>query len=229
MNKVFESVQEAVADIKSGLGGFFTAGSPSTLIKALARTNATNLTIIAQSAGVGNKEVNELIDNGKVTRFIGNYPFFRSATKGSQHTFEQMVRKGQLKVEAYPMGTFIEKLRAGGGGIAGFYTRAGAGTDIAAGKESRVFNDHEYILEMALQPDYSFVHAYMGDTEGNLIYRKTARNYNPVMACAGKVTIAEVENLVEAGKLDPDKIHTPSIYVQRVVKVERIKVIPGID
>ncbi|MCX8126417.1 MAG: 3-oxoacid CoA-transferase subunit A, partial [Dehalococcoidia bacterium] len=129
--------------------------------------------------------------------------------------------------EVYPMGTFVEKMRAGGAGIAAFYTPTGAGTLVAVGKETRIFNGREYILETALRPDFALVHAWKGDPEGNLIYRKTARNYNAVMAMSARITIAEVEQLVGVGQLDPDCIHTPGIYVKRVVKVERLKITPS--
>ena len=188
-----------------------------------------NLTIVVQSVGVGNVEVNELIENGQVIKVIANYPFYRSATKGKQHYFEQLVRAGKIDVQVYPMGTFIEKMRARGSGIAGFYTRAGVGTSVEHDKEKKIFDGREYILETALKLDFAFVHALKGDAEGNLIYRKTARNYNPVMAMAADVTIAEVENIMEVGELDPDCIQTPGIYVQKVVKVERLDIIPGID
>jgi len=233
MNKVYPSVGEAVAGILPGatiaLGGFFTAGNPAWLIRALALRRVGELTIIVQSVGVGNIEVNELIENGQVTKVIANYPFYRSATRGEHHRFEKLVRLGEIAVEVYPIGTFIEKLRAGGAGIAGFYTSTGVGTLVEEGKEKRVFNGREYILETALKPDFAFVHAYKGDSDGNLVYRKTSCNYNHAMAMAADVTIAEVENLVEVGELDPDCVHTPGIYVQRVVKVERLEVIPSID
>ena len=232
MNKVYPSVDGVVADILPGatiaLGGFFSAGSPVWLIQALARRGVGDLTIIVQSAGVGNIEVNELIENRQVRKVIANYPFYRSATRGEQHPFEQLVRLGEIEVEVYPIGTFIEKLRAGGAGIAGFYTPTGVGTLVEEGKDKRVFNGREHILETALKPDFALVHAYKGDGEGNLVYRKTSCNYNHAMAMAADVTIAEVENLVEVGELDPDCVHTPGIYVQRVVEVERLAVVPSI-
>ncbi|MFC2042095.1 CoA transferase subunit A, partial [Chloroflexota bacterium] len=138
-------------------------------------------------------------------------------------------RASEIELEVYPMGTFIEKLRAAGAGIAGFYTPTGAGTVVEMGKEKRVFNDQEYLLELALQPDYAFVYAYQGDMLGNLICRKTAMNYNPEMAKAAKITIAAVENLLNVGKLNPDMVHVPGIYVQRVVEVERPNYLPTIE
>jgi 3-oxoacid CoA-transferase subunit A len=233
VNKVYSSPDDAVADIPSGavvaLGGFFTCGTPTYLTKALARLGVRDLTIIIQSFGVGALEVNELVENGQVKKVIGNYPFYRSAEKGSQHRFEQLVRTGKIAVEVYPMGTFVEKMRAGGAGIAAFYTPTGAGTLVAEGKETRLFNGREYVLETALKPDFALVHAWKGDAEGNLTYRKTARNYNVVMAMSAAVTIAEVEQLVEPGQLDPDCVHTPGIYVQRVVRVDRLSIVPSAD
>ncbi|MFH1647118.1 MAG: CoA transferase subunit A [Chloroflexota bacterium] len=228
MNKVYANVDEAVADIPQGasvaLGGFFTAGSPVWLIKALAKRRVGSLTLIVQSVGVGNVEVNQLIENLQVKKVIANYPFYRSATAGKQHVFELLVRAGAIELEIYPMGTFIEKLRAAGAGIPAFYVAAGVGTGLDENREKRFFNDKVYMLETALKPDFALIHAYKGDTHGNLLYRKTARNYNNVMAMAADVTIAEVEELVEAGKMDPNLVSTPGIYVERVVKVEKPRV-----
>jgi 3-oxoacid CoA-transferase subunit A len=233
MNKTVPSVEEAVADIKSGsiiaLGGFFTGGNPSYLTTALTKIKVKDLTMVAMCAGAGNKEIDELLRNGQVKKLITNYPFFRSATKGKSHIVEQMARAGKVDVQVYPMGTFAEKLRAGGAGIPAFYTPTGVGTALAEGKETRSFDDRDYLLELAIKPDYAFVHALKGDTEGNLVYCKTSRNYNPVMAMAAKITIVEVENLVEPGELDADYIHTPGIYVRRIVKVDRPNITPGID
>jgi 3-oxoacid CoA-transferase subunit A len=147
---------------------------------------------------------------------------------GVQSPFEQAVRVGEIELEVYPMGTFIEKLRAGGAGIAGFYTPTGVGTIVEMGKEKRRFGNREYLLEVALKPSHAFVYAYKGDNMGNLVCHKTARNYNPEMAAAASITIAAVENLVEPGELEPDVVHIPGIYVQRVVKVDRPSYIPGI-
>lgn len=233
MNKVIEHVDKAIADIKDGavvgLGGFFTCGSPTSLIRTLARHKAKNLTIVVQSVGVGNSEVNELIENGQVSRVVANYPFYRSVTKGKEHRFEQLVREGNIKVEVFPMGTFVEKLRAAGAGLAGFYTPTGVGTLVEEGKEKREFDGKEYILETALKLDFAFVHSFMADQEGNLQYRKTSRNYCHAMAIAACTTIAETENLAELGELDPDLVHTPGIYVNRIVKIDKIIRKPGID
>jgi 3-oxoacid CoA-transferase subunit A len=226
MDKVYPSTDEAVADVSDGasiaLGGFFHAASPVYLTQALAKQGAKNLTIITQSVGLGNWEVNLLINNQQVRKAICNYPFFRSASRLSP--FEMQLRAGKVECEVYPLGTFIEKLRSGGAGIAGFYTPTGVGTLIAEGKECHIFDGREYLLELALKPDFAFIHAYMADRMGNIVFRKTAQNYSPEMAKAGRITIAEVENLVEAGELDPNVIHLPGIYVQRVVKVERPKI-----
>jgi 3-oxoacid CoA-transferase A subunit len=233
MDKILNSIDDAVADIPNGaviaMGGFFTCGIPVYLTRALARRNLRNLTLIAMAVGVGNAEVNEMIEKNQVVRTIASYPFYRSVEKGRNHIFEQMARAGDVKVEVYPMGTFIEKLRAGGAGIAGFYTRAGVGTVVAQGKETKVFDGKTYLLETALKPDYAFIHAWKTDHDGNIVYRKTARNYNQVMAMSAKVTIVETENVLDSGSLDANFIHTPGIYVKRVVKVDRPKINVGID
>ncbi|MFC1993449.1 CoA transferase subunit A [Chloroflexota bacterium] len=228
--KVYPGVDEAVADIPDGasiaIGGFFTAGTPAPLIQALARQEAKDLTIICQQMGPGSEDLTTLVLNNQVKKAICNYPFYRSVSRGVDDPFEQAVRTGKIELEVYPMGTFIEKLRAGGAGLAGFYTPTGVGTVVEAGKEKKLFGEQEYLLELAVKPDYSFVYAYQGDRLGNLICRKTARNYNPEMAKAARVTIAAVENLVEAGGLNPDMVHVPGVYVQRVVEVERPTYLP---
>lgn len=233
MDKTFTSVDEAVADIPDGasivIGGFFTAGTPYQLIRALARHKAKNLTIMVQSFGPGNEDISQLVLQGQVKKAICNYPFYRSATRGARSAFEQAVRSSKVEVEVYPMGTFIEKLRAGGAGLAAFYTPTGVGTVVERGKEKRTFNERDYLLELAFKPDYALLHAGYGDRMGNLICRKTARNYAPEMAAAARIAIASVEELVEPGELDPDKIHVPGIYVQRVVEVERLHYIPTIE
>ena len=233
MDKFHSSIDEAVADIPNGasiaIGGFFTAGTPVPLIQALARQGAKNLTIICQQMGPGSEDISELVLNKQVRKAICNYPFYRSASRGASSPFEHSVRTGKIEAEVYPMGTFVEKLRAAGAGIAGFYTPVGVGTIVEEGKEKKFFGEREYLLELALKPDYAFVYAYQGDRLGNLICRKTARNYNPEMAKAAKITIAAVENLVETGELNPDMIHVPGIYVQRVVKIERPSYFPSAD
>lgn len=233
MDKVYRTADEAVADIPDGasiaIGGFFTAGTPVPLIKALVKQGAKNLTLICQQMGPGNEEVTPLVINGQVKKAICNYPFYRSVSRGAESPFEQAVRAGKIQLEVYPMGTFIEKLRAAGAGLAGFYTPTGVGTTVEAGKEKKTFSGKEYLLELALSPDYAFVYAYQGDHAGNLVCRKTARNYNPDMAAAARVTIAAVENLAEDGQLDPDRVHIPGIYVQRVVQVAKRIYLPNID
>jgi len=225
MDKAYASPAAAIDDIPDGaviaFGGFFSAGRPTALTRALAKKGVKDLTVVVQQVGTGNEEMLELVTNGQIKRAICNYPFPRSASKGAQHPFEQAVRKGQIELEIYPIGTFVEKLRCAGAGIPAFYTPAGVGTVVAEGKEARVFNGMEYLLELALPVDFAFVHAWKGDHEGNLVYRFTAQNYNNAMAMAGKVTIAEVETLVETGELDPNFIHTPGIFVKRVVETGR--------
>jgi 3-oxoacid CoA-transferase subunit A len=233
VDKEYPSADSAVADIPDGasiaVAGFFTAGTPVQLIQALARKGARNLTLIFQSMGPGNEDITPLVEQGQIRKAVCNYPFYRSATRGANSPFEKEVRAGNIELEVYPMGTFIEKLRAGAAGLAGFYTPTGVGTVVERGKDKKIFNGREYLLEMAVKPDYAFVYAWRGDRVGNLNCRKTARNYNPEMAAAGIITIAAVEELVDAGTLDPDKIHIPGIYVQRVVKVDRRNYIPNID
>lgn len=233
MDKVYPDVDKAVADIPDGasiaISGFFTAGTPIPLIRALVKQGAKDLTIICMQMGPGNEDINQLIINKQVKKAICNYPFYRSASRGADSPAEQAVRTGKLEMEVYPMGTFTEKLRAAGAGIAAFYTPTGVGTVVEAGKEKRKFEDKEYLLELALKPDYAFIYAYKGDRMGNLTCHLTARNYNPEMAAAGKITIAAVENLVAPGELDGDTVHVPGIYVQRVVKVDRPEYFPSID
>ncbi len=233
LDKVYSSVDDAVADIPDGasiaIAGFFTAGTPVALIQALARQGAKDLTIICMQLGPGNDDITQLVINQQIKKAICNYPFYRSVSRGANAPFEQAVRAGEIELEVYPMGTFAEKLRAAGAGIAGVYTPTGVGTVVETGKERRRFGDGEYLLELALKPDYAFVYAHQGDRVGNLTCRKTSRNYNPEMAAAARITIAAVENLVEPGKLDPDKVHVPGIYVHRVVRVERPSYFPSIE
>lgn len=233
MDKIYANADEAVKDIPDGasiaIGGFFTAGTPVPLIAALGKQGAKNLTVICLSMGPGNDVINELVVNKQIKKAVCSYPFYRSVSKGAASPFEQAVRGGEIELEVFPLGTFVEKLRAGGAGIAGFYVRTGVGTVIERNKEKKRFGDHDYLLELAIKPDYAFVYAYQGDRAGNLVFRKTARNFNPDMAKSGGITIAAVENLVEPGELDPDLIHVPGIYVKRVVKVERPSYYPTIE
>lgn len=231
MDKVFPNAEVAVADIPDGasiaFGGFFTCGNPIVLTEALARQGAKNLTIIAMGLGVGNWELNLLINNHQVKKGICNYPFARSVSKESP--FEKQLRDGEVTAELYPMGTFIEKLRAGGAGLGAFYTPTGVGTYVSEGKEIRIIEGKEYLLEFALKVDYAFIHAWKADTMGNLVFRKTAQNYNPEMAKAARITIVETENLVEPGELDPDFIHLPGLFVNRIVKIDRPVINIGIE
>lgn len=223
MDKVFPSVEEAVADISDGatigFPGFFTCGNPVYLTRALAKQGAKNLTIAVMQLGVGNEEINDLLKNGQVKKAICNYPFYRSFSRKS--LFEELLRSGNVECELYPMGTFAEKLRAAGAGIPAFFTPTGVGTYIAEGKEVRDFDGKECLLEKALPLDYGFVHAWKADRMGNLVFRKTAKNYNPDVAKAARITIVEAENIVEAGEIEADCVHLPGIYVKRIVKVDR--------
>lgn len=232
MDKSYISPEAALEGICDGavvaFGGFFTAGKPTFLTQALARRGVRDLTVVVQSVGVGNEEILELVRNGQVRKAICTYPFHRSTTKGAENPFEQAVQRGEIELEVYPIGTWVQKLACAGSGTPAFYTHTGVGTVVAGGKEVRAFNGREALLELALPIDFALIHAWKGDKEGNLVYRFTSQNYNNVMAKAARVTIAEVENLVEMGELDPNFIHTPGIYVQRLVQVKRVPVIPGI-
>jgi 3-oxoacid CoA-transferase subunit A len=231
LDKLFPNVDEAVADIPDGVsiafGGFFTCGSPVYLTEALARKGAKNLTIISQTIGVGNWELNSLINNRQVKHAVCNYPFARSVSKMSP--FEKQLLAGEVTCEVYPMGTFIERLRAGGAGLGAFYTPTGVGTIVAKGKETRVISGKEYLLEYAFRPDYAFIHAWKADKLGNVIFKKTAQNYNPEMAKSARIAIVEAENVLEPGELDPNAIHLPGIYIKRIVKVDKPKIKVGID
>jgi 3-oxoacid CoA-transferase subunit A len=215
-SKVYSSAAAALEGVvRDGLtimsGGFGLCGIPENLINALRDSGAKGLTVISNNAGVDELGLGQLLKTRQIRKMISSYV-------GENKEFERQYLAGELELEFNPQGTLAERIRAGGAGIFGFYTRTGAGTLVAEGKESRVVNGDTYILETGLTADVSLVKAWKGDTEGNLIYRKTARNFNPMMATAGRVTIAEVEELVEPGELDPDQIHTPGIFVQRIVK-----------
>ena len=215
MDKTVPSADQAVADIPDGAilmaGGFGLCGIPENLIAALHRRGTRNLQIISNNCGIDGKGLGILLGNGQVQRITASYV-------GENKTFERLYLEGKLQVELCPQGTLAERIRAGGAGIPAFFTPAGYGTMVAEGKEARVFDGKHYILETALRADFAFVKAWKGDRFGNLVYRKTTRNFNPMMAAAARVTIAEVEEMVEPGALDPDSIHTPGIYVQRIVK-----------
>jgi 3-oxoacid CoA-transferase subunit A len=214
MNKVYASSEEAIADIFDGatlmVGGFGLCGVPENLIRALARKGTKNLSTISNNVGVDGFAMGLLLANGQIRSHIGSYV-------GENKLLEQMVLQGTIQLTLVPQGTFSERIRAGGAGIPAFFTPAGVGTVVAEGKEVREFDGRPYLMERALKADFALVKAWKGDRMGNLVYRKTARNFNPMMAAAGKVTIAEVEHLVEPGELDPDLIHTPGIYVKRIL------------
>ena len=213
MNKVVANADAAIFDVKDGasimVGGFGLCGIPENLIQALVRKNVRNLTTISNNAGVDGFGLGYLLANRQIKKHIGTYV-------GENKLLEEMVLKGELELELSPQGTFSERIRAGGAGIPAFFTPTGYGTVIAEGKEVRDFAGRPCIMEHALRADFAFVKAWKGDKWGNLVYRKTARNFNPMMATAAQVTIAEVEELVEVGQLPPDGIHTPSVYVNRI-------------
>ena len=213
MDKVVASAEEAIQDILDGatimVGGFGLCGMPENLIRALVHKGVKNLTTISNNVGVDGVGMALLLANGQIRRHIGTYV-------GENKLLEQMVLNGTVHLDLIPQGTFSERIRAGGAGIPAFFTPTGVGTAVADGKEAREFDGRTYIMERALKADFAFVKAWKGDRWGNLVYRKTARNFNPMMATAAKITIAEVEHLVEPGELDPDLIHTPSVYVKRI-------------
>jgi 3-oxoacid CoA-transferase subunit A len=217
MKKVVSSAEEAIRDIQDGasimIGGFGLCGIPENLIRALMKKGTKNLTTISNNVGVDGFGLGLLLGNGQIRKHIGTYV-------GENKLLEEMVLKGTVELELNPQGTFSERIRAGGAGIPAFFTPTGYGTVIGEGKEVREFNGRPHIMERALRADFAFVKAWKGDKWGNLVYRKTARNFNPMMATAAKVTIAEVEELVEVGELDPDQVMTPSVYVKRIFQGE---------
>jgi 3-oxoacid CoA-transferase A subunit len=213
INKVVKDADEAVRDIPDNavlmLGGFGLSGIPENCIAALLRKGVKGLTCISNNAGVDDFGIGLLLKTRQVKKMISSYV-------GENEEFERQLLSGELEVELIPQGTLAERCRAGGAGIPAFFTPAGVGTEVAQGKEVREFHGKRYLLEHWLRADFSLVKAWKGDTTGNLIYRGTSRNFNPMMAAAGKITIAEVEELVPVGELDPNCIHTPGIYVQRI-------------
>src|SRR5215475_3394116 len=215
MDKTVASAADAVADLTDGAtlmaGGFGLCGIPENLIEAIHRKGTKGLTIISNNCGIDGKGLGILLAAGQVKKMVSSYV-------GENKTFERLFLDGKLEVELTPQGTLAERIRAGGAGIPAFYTATGYGTKVAEGKETRKFDGRMYVLERALRADFAIVKAWKGDRFGNLVYRKTTQNFNPMMAAAGKITIAEVEILVEPGELDPDHIHTPGIYVQRIVR-----------
>lgn len=218
MNKVVQNAEEAVKEVFDGavilLGGFGLCGIPENLIRALRDKGTKNLTLVSNNAGTDEHGIGLLLKNGQVGKMIMSYG-------GECKVFEELVLQGKLEVEWNPQGTLAERIRAAGAGIGGFYTPTGYGTSIAQGKESRQFDGKWHILEKPLHADFAFVKAFQGDSLGNLVYRKTARNFNAVMATAAETTIAEAEQLLEPGRLDPESVHTPGIYVKRIFKGTR--------
>jgi 3-oxoacid CoA-transferase subunit A len=215
MNKVVASAREAIADVKDGAsilaGGFGLCGVPENLIAALAEKGVRNLTVISNNAGIDGAGLGVLLKNGQIRKMVSSYV-------GENKEFERQYLSGQLEVELTPQGTLSERIRAGGAGVPAFFTPTGVGTPIAEGKETREYDGRTYVLERAITADFAIVKAWKGDTHGNLVYRYTARNFNPMMATAGRITIAEVEELVEPGELDPDLVHTPGVFVQRILQ-----------
>src|SRR3954470_2829154 len=216
MNKVYPSAAEALRGVVQdgqllAVGGFGLCGIPENLILALRDSGANGLTVISNNAGVDGFGLGLLLETRQIRKMVSSYV-------GENREFERQYLAKELALEFNPQGTLAERIRAGGAGIYGFYTRTGAGTVVAEGKEQREVNGEVYVLETGLTADLAIVKAWKGDTSGNLVYRKTARNFNPMMATAGAVTVAEVEQLVEPGELDPDQIHTPGIFVQRIVR-----------
>ncbi len=220
MHKVVGSAEEAIQDVFDGasimVGGFGLCGMPENLLRALGKKGVKNLTTISNNAGVDGLGVGLLLANGQIKRHIGTYV-------GENKLLEQMVLNGTVQLDLVPQGTFAERIRAGGAGIPAFFTPTGVGTLVAEGKEAREFDGRAYIMELALKADFAFIKAWKGDRWGNLVYRKTARNFNPMMATAAKVTIAEVEHLVEPGGLDPEMVHTPSVFVNRIFQGEQFE------
>lgn len=218
-------VQTAAKDALSGIlfdgmtimaGGFGLCGIPENLIAAIRETGVKDLTVVSNNCGVDDFGLGVLLAGGQIRKMISSYV-------GENKLFAELYLSGKLELEFNPQGTLAERIRAGGAGIPAFFTRTGVGTLVAEGKEVRVFDGEEYVMERGLVADLSIVKAWKGDAEGNLVYRKTARNFNPMMATAGKVTVAEVEELVEVGSIDPDHIHTPGIYVDRILKGPRFE------
>jgi 3-oxoacid CoA-transferase subunit A len=218
MKKLVESADAAVADIHDGatimVGGFGLSGNPENLIRALHRKGAKDLHLISNNCGTTDLGLGILLKNRQIRKITASYV-------GENKEFERQYLSGELEVDLVPQGTLGERIRAGGAGIGGFYTATGVGTQVAEGKETRTIAGREYLLELPLKADFALVHAWKGDAWGNLVWRKTARNFNPLMATAAKVTIVEVEQLVAVGEIEPDQVHLPSIYVKRILKGEQ--------
>ena len=220
MNKEVENVEIALEGLKDDmtvmLGGFGLCGIPENSIQEMVKTGVKGLTCISNNAGVDDFGLGLLLQEKQIKKMISSYV-------GENDEFERQMLSGELEVDLIPQGSLAERCRAGGAGIPAFYTPAGFGTEVAEGKEVRDFNGKPHILEMALTADFAIVKAWKGDTEGNLVFKATARNFNPMMAMAGKITVAEVEELVPAGELDPNEIHTPGIFIQRIFKGEKFE------
>lgn len=215
MSKVFDSIQEAIRDIRDGstliVGGFGLCGIPENLILSLRDQGSKDLTIVSNNCGVDGWGLGLLLENKQIKKMVASYV-------GENKTFEAQYLSGEIEVELVPQGTLAERIRAGGAGIPAFYTATGVGTPIAEGKEVKEFDGRKYLMERGIVGDFALVKAWKADPYGNLVFRKTSRNFNPLAAAAGKITIVEVEELVGIGELDPDEIHTPGIYVQRIVQ-----------
>ncbi|HWA80849.1 MAG TPA: CoA transferase subunit A [Acetobacteraceae bacterium] len=220
VNKIYPSAKDALAGLlRDGMlimsGGFGLCGIPSTLIEAIRESGVKDLTVVSNNAGIDGVGLGMLLETRQIRKMISSYV-------GENATFARQYLAGELEIEFNPQGTLAERIRAGGAGIPAFYTATGAGTSIAEGKETKIFDGKTYIMERGLVADLAIIHAWMSDHEGNLVYRKTARNFNPIMASAAKVTVAEVEHLVENGRIDADHIITPGIFVNRIVRLESI-------
>jgi 3-oxoacid CoA-transferase subunit A len=216
-NKVYPTAEAALEGVlRDGMtilsGGFGLCGVPDVLIEAIKKAGTKNLTVVSNNAGTDGAALGILLETRQIKKMVSSYV-------GENKLFAEQFLKGELELEFNPQGTLAERIRAGGAGIPAFYTKTGYGTVIAEGKETKDFDGEHYVMERGIVGDLAIVHAWKGDTEGNLVYRKTARNFNPVMATAGKITIAEVEHLVQPGEIEPDQIMTPGIYVQRIVHV----------
>jgi 3-oxoacid CoA-transferase subunit A len=218
MNKVIASSDAAVSDIKDGasilVSGFGLCGNPENLIAALHRKGVKDLTVVSNNCGTTDLGLGILLKARQIRKIVASYV-------GENKEFERQFLSGEIEVELVPQGTLAERIRAGGAGIGGFYTRTGVGTEIAEGKETRIIDGREYLLELPIRADFALVHAWKADHWGNLVYRLTTRNFAPMMAAAGRTTIAEVQHVVPPGEIEPDQVHTPGIYVQRVVKGEK--------
>jgi 3-oxoacid CoA-transferase subunit A len=220
MNKLVASADEAVKDLFDGCtlmsGGFGLCGNPENLIAAVHRKNVKQLTIISNNCGTTDLGLGILLKNKQVKKMVSSYV-------GENKEFERQYLSGELEVELNPQGTLAERIRAGGAGIGGFYVRTGVGTEVAKGKETRVIDGHEYVLEAPLKADFAIVRAWKADAWGNLVFNKTARNFSPMICMAAKVTIVEAEHLVPVGSIDPDQVHVPSVYVQRIIQSQNLQ------